>query len=640
MYASPTRPRLIVLSALCAAAVFAALVMLLRGAQVTGAIVSFPDVPPNHPYTAAIRWAKEQGIIQGYPDGTFRPDSRINRAEFLQVLLFSRYPAERVRAAAPARFPDVRPSDWYSPLVGFATERGIVKGYPDGTFRAASAITVAESLKIVVTEYNLQTRTMVARDAPWYMTYAVAANDEGILPPTLREAGQLLTRGELAEMLYRLSGRNSAVVQIPTEDPLHGAAPSSAFAVSSAPASSAPRSAQSSSGPSVEELRRQIEELRRKTSSRSSVQASSRPSSSRAAVSSIRSSVRSSVASSARSAALSSSRPSSAPRSSSRAPSSASRASAVSRPDCIPCSFPEKWIRVSGDGKVFAYRTRKGVAVFRKDTGEQRLLTFRRQDGSQYGATGIPEMSLDGGTLAFTAAPDLGQGARVVALYSWQTNGYAVVEEGIDPSLSADGRFVLYVTARGFVIYDAKNKAKAPVLAGGAGTPALSPDAAAFAYRDPATRALLLRMAGGQESRTIDASAADGTVRVGAGGRFIASMHALSGGSRSVQIYDAQSGSAEPVTPPGGAVATLLDMTPDGSVLLLSLTRSQVPGVTVGVFERSAQRFTPLYKTTGDARPSFSADGRLAAVLDDGAGTAQVFSAAGTPVDEVVLPAE
>lgn len=100
--------------------------------------------------TAAVR----QGIVEGYPDGTLRPSSPINRAEALKILLLTAN-ADRILAElgpsdfTPATFPDVPPNSWFAQHVAKGEALGLLEGYPDGTFRPAQPITRAEAAKLI-----------------------------------------------------------------------------------------------------------------------------------------------------------------------------------------------------------------------------------------------------------------------------------------------------------------------------------------------------------------------------------------------------------------------------------------------------------------------------------------------------------
>jgi len=90
----------------------------------------------------------EKNLVSGYPDGTFKPDNPVTRAEFLKILtsVLNIPPA----TGGTSQFSDVTPEDWFFGYVLAAVEKGIVSGYPDGTFKPNNPITREEAAKIVV----------------------------------------------------------------------------------------------------------------------------------------------------------------------------------------------------------------------------------------------------------------------------------------------------------------------------------------------------------------------------------------------------------------------------------------------------------------------------------------------------------
>lgn len=120
----------------------------------------FPDVRSSpiineHPgsiqrrqviYTAVLG-----NIVQGYTDGTFQPDSPVNRAEAVKMLTLAARITETPESStgATVTFRDVPESAWFAPLIKTAAEQGIVHGYTDGTFRPGNPITRAEAAAII-----------------------------------------------------------------------------------------------------------------------------------------------------------------------------------------------------------------------------------------------------------------------------------------------------------------------------------------------------------------------------------------------------------------------------------------------------------------------------------------------------------
>ena len=105
----------------------------------------YSDIAPESWYNNAVSTLSNMGIINGYEDGTFQPNAPITRAEFTAIATrFFDYTAEYDGA-----FNDVSRSAWYADCVQAAVDMGLVDGYPDGGFHPNSNITRAEAVTIV-----------------------------------------------------------------------------------------------------------------------------------------------------------------------------------------------------------------------------------------------------------------------------------------------------------------------------------------------------------------------------------------------------------------------------------------------------------------------------------------------------------
>jgi len=101
----------------------------------------------GHWATRYINILKTAGIIEGYQDDTFRPNSAVTRAELTKMIL-ELYNVD-VKNASKTSFPDVDSRLWYAPYISKAKEFGVVHGYNDGTFKPNQPINRAEALKII-----------------------------------------------------------------------------------------------------------------------------------------------------------------------------------------------------------------------------------------------------------------------------------------------------------------------------------------------------------------------------------------------------------------------------------------------------------------------------------------------------------
>jgi len=94
--------------------------------------------------------AYDRGIIDGYDDGTFKPDDQINRAEALKIIFTASKLAPFDDTDYSGRFSDVTKEDWFEPHVNRALTYEFIEGYEDRTFRPGQPITRAEASKIVL----------------------------------------------------------------------------------------------------------------------------------------------------------------------------------------------------------------------------------------------------------------------------------------------------------------------------------------------------------------------------------------------------------------------------------------------------------------------------------------------------------
>lgn len=164
---------------------------------------SFSDVDYTTPYRTAIYSLKDEGVVIGYGDGTFKPEINISRAEFLKILLKSKnYTGEGNDC-----FTDVKGTKWYVPYVCQAKQMGFIEGYGDGTFRPKQSITFAEASKIIVNVLELTADD--TKDENWYQKYIAALEDSRAIPVTITNFDKKITRGEMSEMVWRVNTKNT-----------------------------------------------------------------------------------------------------------------------------------------------------------------------------------------------------------------------------------------------------------------------------------------------------------------------------------------------------------------------------------------------------------------------------------------------
>ena len=145
------------------------------------------------------------GIIEGYPDGTFKPERNITRAEFakIAVITMGLEKSADLLANVPSQFKDVKVGDWYTKYINVAANQGILKGYPNGNFRPEANITEAEALTIVL-------RLLGYNDnlpGKWPYNYVTQADRLGLIDAGF-SAGAFATRAGIARLVNAALTKN------------------------------------------------------------------------------------------------------------------------------------------------------------------------------------------------------------------------------------------------------------------------------------------------------------------------------------------------------------------------------------------------------------------------------------------------
>ena len=185
------------------------IIIILSTLSVT-AFAAFSDLSESHPNYNAIIHLQETGVINGYPDGTFKPYKYVNRAEFLKIILEGSNIPLDITTAPP--FTDIELNVWYSLPLNKAFHEGWINGYPDKTFKPERNINKVEAIKIVgeVQKWLLEEEltTMPFHDTPlgtWYTPYISYAKNHNYLEETGVSyfPDSKMTRGAISEVIYR-----------------------------------------------------------------------------------------------------------------------------------------------------------------------------------------------------------------------------------------------------------------------------------------------------------------------------------------------------------------------------------------------------------------------------------------------------
>lgn len=168
----------------------------------TNDAISFPDVDQSHQYYNSIMYMASEKVVNGYPDGTFRPDNPINRAEMMKILVEALIDdAMTSEYADDTCFPDVPGDQWFTKHVCYGKNFSWVKGYTDNTFRPSQTITFAEALKITFKGFNLP---YTETTEPWYNDAVIYAEVNNYIPYSIMNYEQPLTRGEMSDLVSRI----------------------------------------------------------------------------------------------------------------------------------------------------------------------------------------------------------------------------------------------------------------------------------------------------------------------------------------------------------------------------------------------------------------------------------------------------
>lgn len=197
---------------------------------------TFQDVHVSHPHYEAVRFAQNNGIVNGYPDAMFKPDQTINRAELVKIVVGFVYKdkQQNIEMCPPdvhGTYVDVPPDAWYGHFLCRARDDHIVGGYPDKTFRPDQPISFVEAAKIIANGltvvvdpakyedgvdaqgksfYKYNGREFPERVVnPWYKGYVDWLATYNAIPLDITSFDQHVTRGQVAEMLYRIVERLS-----------------------------------------------------------------------------------------------------------------------------------------------------------------------------------------------------------------------------------------------------------------------------------------------------------------------------------------------------------------------------------------------------------------------------------------------
>lgn len=161
---------------------------------------AFTDVAADANYAEAVTVLSALDIINGYEDGSFKPEGKITRAEYAAIVCRVNNMDDAAKANATGGiFTDVAADHWASGYIATAYQAGIINGMGDGTFAPEAEVTYEQAVKMLVAALGYE---MKAQSMGGYPTgYMMIANQESITVGTTNTAGGA-SRATVARLTY------------------------------------------------------------------------------------------------------------------------------------------------------------------------------------------------------------------------------------------------------------------------------------------------------------------------------------------------------------------------------------------------------------------------------------------------------
>lgn len=153
-------------------------------------------------YEEPVKALMDKGLITGYPDGTYRPNSSISRAEASLIIVKSLDPSGKKLESVKEdddHFPDLGGYDWAAKYINYAAKKGVISGYPDGNFKPGNLVTYEEMASMLIRAMGYSKEELTGL---WPNNYLAKALALGIFKDVQFSVGQPALRGNVALMTY------------------------------------------------------------------------------------------------------------------------------------------------------------------------------------------------------------------------------------------------------------------------------------------------------------------------------------------------------------------------------------------------------------------------------------------------------
>jgi len=158
----------------------------------------FRDIPSGHYCSEAILSMKEKGIVSGYPDGSYRPQNSVTRAEMASIICRM---TEETSVGSNVSFPDVPHEHWARGYIAKAADENIITGDAKGYFRPDDPVTYEEAIKMSVMATGYA-NSVNPYPSDWSAVYLEIADKTEISKELKGAKGEMLTRADAALMMY------------------------------------------------------------------------------------------------------------------------------------------------------------------------------------------------------------------------------------------------------------------------------------------------------------------------------------------------------------------------------------------------------------------------------------------------------
>jgi len=162
--------------------IYQSLVALNQAPTIASAYIVNPDTANTAFVDVTNHWAKDfilglsgQNLIQGFADGTFKPDAPMTRAQYASLIARAFNPAPRREGTS---FPDVPGDFWAKSAIDQAYRAGFISGFPDGTFKPNQNVTRLQLVLSLVSGFNLPSANA---------NLLAALDDRSAIPPSFQD---------------------------------------------------------------------------------------------------------------------------------------------------------------------------------------------------------------------------------------------------------------------------------------------------------------------------------------------------------------------------------------------------------------------------------------------------------------------